>query len=67
MKKVEQVKNIKLIIDDSYCNNENTDDILKECGKLINEVNSNKERGKIKAVLGFVCLTLKMCYSIINR
>ncbi len=46
MKKVEQVKNIKLIIDDSYCNNENTDDILKECGKLINEVTPIKKEEK---------------------
>ena len=46
MKKVEQVKNIKLIIDDSFCNNENTDDILKECGKLVNTVNLRKKEEK---------------------
>ena len=46
MKKVEQVKNIKLIIDDSYCNNENINDILKECGNLINAVTLTKKEEK---------------------
>ena len=46
MKKVEQVKNIKIIIDDSYCNSENIDDILKECGKLINAVTLTKKEEK---------------------
>lgn len=46
MKKVDQTENIKIIIDDSYCNNENTDDILKECGKLINAVTLTKKEEK---------------------
>ena len=28
MKKTEQIGNIKIIIDDSYCHNENIDDIV---------------------------------------
>ena len=43
MKKVDQTENIKIIIDDSYCNSEN---ILKECGKLINEVTPIKKEEK---------------------
>ena len=43
MKKTEQIGNIKIIIDDSYCHNENIDDILKECGKLVNTVNLRKK------------------------
>ena len=66
MKKVEQVKNIKLIIDDSYCNNENTDDILKECGKLVNTVNLRKKEENLRA-FGFCSLTLNIGYSIINK
>lgn len=58
MKKVEQVKNIKLIIDDSYCNNENTDDILKECGKLINEVTPIKKEEN-KGCFGFCMFDFK--------
>jgi hypothetical protein len=46
MKKVDQTENIKIIIDDSYCNSENIDDILKECGKLINAVTLTKKEEK---------------------
>lgn len=46
MKKTEQIGNIKVIIDDSYCHNENIDDILKECGKLVNTVNLRKKEEK---------------------
>ena len=46
MKKVDQIENIKIIIDDSYCNSENIDDILKECGKLINAVILTKKEEK---------------------
>ncbi len=46
MKKVDQIENIKITIDDSYCNNENIDDILKECGKLINAVTLTKKEEK---------------------
>lgn len=46
MKKVDQTENIKIIIDDSYCNSENIDDILKECGKLVNTVNLRKKEEK---------------------
>lgn len=46
MKKVDQIENIKITIDDSYYNNENIDDILKECGKLINAVTLTKKEEK---------------------
>ena len=46
MKKTEQIGNIKIIIDDSYCHNENIDDILKECVKLVNTVNLRKKEEK---------------------
>lgn len=46
MKKVDQTENIKIITDDSYCHNENIDDILKECGKLVNTVNLRKKEEK---------------------
>lgn len=38
MKKIEQIKNIKIIIDDSYCEKENINKILTECGKLANTI-----------------------------
>ena len=66
MKKTEQIGNIKIIIDDSYCHNENIDDILKECGKLVNTVNLRKKEEKYRA-FGFCSLTLNIGYSIINR
>lgn len=46
MKKTEQIGNIKITIDDSYCHNEKINDILKECGKLVNTVNLSKNEEK---------------------
>lgn len=38
MKKIEQIENIEITIDDSYLEKENINEILTECGKLANTV-----------------------------
>ena len=38
MKKIEEIENIKIIIDDSYSEKENINEILTECGKLANAI-----------------------------